>query len=106
MGADDMDEDDFLDRDFVIGVWASASRTQIRSLRRDGSAPIESGTYIQVSRLGMPLTNEVIIPIGEKDRWNTRRRTAPTSRASPSTSSTPSSRSTWGTGCSATPCRA
>ena len=70
MGVDDMDEDDFLDRDFVIGVWASASRTQIRSLRRDGSAPVETGTYIQVSRLGMPLTNEVIIPIGEKDRWN------------------------------------
>ena len=25
---------------------------------------------MQVSRLGMPLTNEAVIPIGEKDRWN------------------------------------
>jgi hypothetical protein len=28
------------------------------------------GKYVQVSRLGMPLTNEAIIPIGTKDRWN------------------------------------
>ena len=74
---DDDDGDDgddgsnsILDRDFVIGVWASASRTQIRTLRRDGSAPSETGSYVQVSRLGNPLVNEAIIPIGEKDRWN------------------------------------
>ncbi len=59
-----------LDPDFVIGVWASASRRQIRTLSTDGSAPTFSGPFVQVSRLGMPLTNEVIIPIGEKDRWN------------------------------------
>ncbi|MDT0630232.1 DUF4331 family protein [Rubrivirga sp. S365] len=70
MDADDVADDAFLDRDYVIGVWASASRTQVRTLARDGSAPTETGPYIQVSRLGMPLTNEVIIPIGEKDRWN------------------------------------
>jgi hypothetical protein len=28
------------------------------------------GPYVQVSRLGMPLTNEAIIPIGRKDEWN------------------------------------
>ncbi len=28
------------------------------------------GGWKQVSRLGMPLTNEAIIPIGMKDRWN------------------------------------
>ena len=28
------------------------------------------GEWVQVSRLGMPLTNEVVIPIGMKDRWN------------------------------------
>ena len=59
-----------LDPDFVIGVWASASRPQIRTLSTDGSAPTTSGPWIQVSRLGMPLTNEAVIPIGEKDRWN------------------------------------
>jgi hypothetical protein len=30
-----------------------------------------SGGWVQVSRLGMPLTNEVVIPIGVKDFWNT-----------------------------------
>ena len=28
------------------------------------------GEWVQVSRLGMPLTNEAVIPIGMKDRWN------------------------------------
>ena len=62
--------DNILDPDFVIGVWASASRQQITTLSTDGSAPTPSGDFVQVSRLGMPLTNEVIIPIGDKDRWN------------------------------------
>ena len=60
---------DILDPDFVIGVWASASRQQIRTLNTDGTRD-HSGPWVQVSRLGMPLTNEVIIPIGQKDRWN------------------------------------
>ena len=59
-----------LDGDFVIGVWASASRPQITTLRTDGGKPDVSGPWVQVSRLGMPLTNEAVIPIGEKDRWN------------------------------------
>ena len=59
-----------LDPDYVIGVWASASRPRMKTLSLDGSAPTYSGEFVQVSRLGMPLTNEVIIPIGEKDRWN------------------------------------
>ena len=59
-----------LDPDFVIGVWASASRQQIKTLSMDGSKPTYSGPWVQVSRLGMPLTNEAIIPIGEKDHWN------------------------------------
>jgi len=58
-----------LDGDFVIGVWASASRKQMRTLNNMGMATA-SGNWIQVSRLGMPLTNEVVIPVGEKDRWN------------------------------------
>ncbi len=59
-----------LDPDFVIGVWASASRPQITTLSTDGTKPTVSGPFVQVSRLGMPLTNEAIIPVGEKDRWN------------------------------------
>jgi hypothetical protein len=59
-----------IDPDYVIGVWASASRPQIRTLSTDGSKPTYSGPWIQVSRLGMPLTNEAVIPIGQKDYWN------------------------------------
>ncbi len=58
-----------LQSDFVIGVWASSSRQQIRTLSAtDG--PTYSGPWVQVSRLGMPLTNEAVIPIGKKDFWN------------------------------------
>ncbi len=58
-----------LDPAFVIGVWASASRQTMRTLGMDGTASY-SGDWVQVSRLGMPLTNEAVIPIGYKDRWN------------------------------------
>lgn len=59
-----------LDGDFVIGVWASASRQQIKTLTTEGTKSY-SGDWVQVSRLGMPLTNEAIIPVGQKDKWNT-----------------------------------
>ena len=59
-----------LDPDFVIGVWASASRQMITTLSANGNKPTYSGPWIQVSRLGNPLVNEVIIPIGQKDYWN------------------------------------
>ncbi|MFN0014958.1 MAG: DUF4331 family protein [Saprospiraceae bacterium] len=58
-----------LDPDYVIGVWASASRQQIRTLSASDN-PTYSGPWVQVSRIGMPLTNEVVIPIGYKDYWN------------------------------------
>lgn len=61
-----------LDGDFVIGVWASAARQQITTLSALGAKPTTSGSWIQVSRLGMPLTNEAVIPIGQKDEWNAR----------------------------------
>lgn len=57
-----------LDPDYVIGVWASASRRAIRTLTPGGET--HSGDWVQVSRLGMPLTNEAVIPIGQKDFWN------------------------------------
>ena len=59
-----------LDGDFVIGVWASASRPQVTTLSLTGGKPQVSGPWVQVSRLGMPLTNEAIIPVGAKDYWN------------------------------------
>jgi hypothetical protein len=58
-----------LDANFAIGVWASASRQQTRTLNGDGTQSF-SGNFVQVSRLGMPLTNEWVMPIGAKDRWN------------------------------------
>jgi Domain of unknown function (DUF4331) len=58
-----------LDGDFVIGVWASASRQQIKTLGANGAVTY-SGAWTQVSRLGMPLTNEAVIPVGMKDKWN------------------------------------
>lgn len=66
-----------LDPDYVIGVWASASRQRIKTLSDTGGAPAYSGDWVQVSRLGMPLTNEVIIPIGQKDKWNSIRANDP-----------------------------
>ena len=69
-GVDDKPET-ILDPNFVIGVWASASRPKVRVLQDDGSKPeITDNDYVQVSRLGMPLTNEAVIPIGMKDYWN------------------------------------
>ena len=61
--------ENILDGNFVIGVWASASRRAIRTLNGDGTESA-SGDWIQVSRLGMPLSNEAVIPLGEKDYWN------------------------------------
>ncbi len=59
-----------LDGDYVIGVWASASRQQTRTFNASTGKETGSGNWVQVSRIGMPLTNEAIIPIGAKDRWN------------------------------------
>lgn len=56
----------------VIGVWAAASRRKamVREPNGDG---VESGPWTQVSRLGNPLINEVVIPMGKKDYWNSQR---------------------------------
>ena len=53
----------------TIGVYASASRRRVRVLRDDGSAK-GHGDFVQVSRLGEPLINEAVIPLGRKDFWN------------------------------------
>ncbi len=69
-GKDASQATNILDPDFVIGVWASASRPKIRTLDLASYGESYSGEWVQVSRLGMPLTNEVVIPIGFKDLWN------------------------------------
>ena len=69
-----------LDGDFVIGVWASASRQQTKVFNTDGTKDF-SGNWVQVSRLGMPLTNEAIIPVGMKDKWNASNPTGDTAYA-------------------------
>jgi hypothetical protein len=50
----------------VVGVWASTER---RALQVSGTGKAK-GRWVQVSRLGNPLVNEVVIPIGQKDRFN------------------------------------
>lgn len=57
------------DGNAVLGVWSSASRRKIRMISRSGPGS-QSGPWVQVSRLGNPLFNEVIVPLGEKDAWN------------------------------------
>ncbi|HYG49255.1 MAG TPA: DUF4331 domain-containing protein, partial [Flavobacteriales bacterium] len=61
---------DILDGNYVIGIWASASRPQVKTLTAGSAAEAYSGPWVQVSRLGMPLTNEAVIPVGMKDAWN------------------------------------
>ena len=53
------------DADHTIGIWATTERKQVTV--RGGRARTE---FVQVSRLGNPLVNEVIIPTQLKDRWN------------------------------------
>src|SRR5262249_13088699 len=61
---------DVMAKDATIGVWASASRR--KATLRDGNRTYDVGPFVQVSRLGNPLFNEVIVPIGRKDEWNAR----------------------------------
>ena len=56
-------------RKAVIGVRASASRRSATMLEEGGDV-VETGPWRQVSRLGNPLFNEVIVPMADKDRWN------------------------------------
>jgi hypothetical protein len=51
----------------VIGVWSSTERRALQVTNSDRGG---KGRWIQVSRLGNPLVNEVVIPLGQKDRFN------------------------------------
>ena len=62
----------------VIGVWTTASRQRVRVRGNwaNGQDELNSGPWTQVSRLGNPLANELIIGIGDKDQWNAQPPTA------------------------------
>ena len=57
------------DPNAVVGVWASTERQRVQVT---GSKPDDnrSDDWVQVSRLGNPLVNEVVIPLGLKDKFN------------------------------------
>ncbi|MBI1875125.1 MAG: DUF4331 domain-containing protein [Acidobacteria bacterium] len=52
----------------IVAVWATASRPAVTT--RSVGGETNTGAFVQVSRLGAPLVNEVVIPVGQKDRWN------------------------------------
>jgi hypothetical protein len=56
------------DPNAVIGVWSTASRPSVTA--RNGMEERHSGRFVQVSRLGQPLVNEVVIPRALKDAFN------------------------------------
>jgi hypothetical protein len=53
-----------------VGIWTTASRRKAKIIDSEGGTGIESGPYVQVSRLGNPLFNEVLVPLAAKDKWN------------------------------------
>jgi hypothetical protein len=55
----------------TIGVWTSANRQQVKILGGGRGDEADAGPFVQVSRLGNPLFNEVIVPMSLKDIWNT-----------------------------------
>jgi len=70
------------DGDAVIGGWTTASLPQVKVLnpaprfdadRGRTNASLEAGALTQVSRLGSPLVNEVVIGLRDKDRFNASR---------------------------------
>lgn len=84
LSQDGSNSSDPLDEDSVVGIWASASRPKATILHHHDDDDdndesddehsrhgFQTGPFTQVSRLGMPLINEVIIPLGKKDLWNT-----------------------------------
>jgi hypothetical protein len=54
----------------TIGVWASSTRRKSRVYDDHDHQWKSHGPHRQVSRLGNPLFNEVVVPMAEKDGWN------------------------------------
>ena len=63
----------------VIGIWSTASlpQAQLRTPSPTYTVPaVQGGAYVQVSRLGMPLVNELVIGVNQKDLFNAVKPTA------------------------------
>lgn len=58
----------------IVGIWSTARRRGTEVRTRDGEQS-RQGQYVNVSRLGMPLVNEVVIPVKDKNRFNSSRPT-------------------------------
>ncbi len=57
--------------DPVIGVWSTTARRQTRTfVDGSGATPKHEGPWVQISRLGNPLVNEVVVPTELKDTFN------------------------------------
>ena len=56
----------------TLGIWATASRRKT-TIRRNNGRVRSFGPWVQVSRLGLPLVNEVLIGIQDKDKFNASR---------------------------------
>jgi hypothetical protein len=56
-------------RNPVIGIWSTTSRQRVEIVEPDNDRT-QFGGHQQVSRLGMALVNEVVIPVGRKDEFN------------------------------------
>jgi hypothetical protein len=56
------------DPNATIGVWSTASRQAVTT--RTAGGQTHSGNFVQISRLGNPLVNEVVIPVSTKDAFN------------------------------------
>jgi Domain of unknown function (DUF4331) len=61
---------DVMDAKSVLGIWGAASRRKVRMIDAANDELSEAGPWVQVSRLGNPLFNEVLVPLGQKDYWN------------------------------------
>jgi hypothetical protein len=53
----------------TVGIWASASRRKVSIIRNNGTTD-SYGPWQSVSRLGLPLINEAVIGLEDKDYWN------------------------------------
>jgi len=60
---------DVSDPNAIVSAWAATYRQTTRTIKADGSVA-SSGPWMQVSRLANPLVNEVVIPVGQKDKFN------------------------------------
>ncbi len=57
------------DQDDIIGIWSTTQRQSFRALRGNGIVR-NRGRWVQTNRLGMPLVNEVVVPLAYKDYFN------------------------------------